>query len=156
MSGILFVAHNHKPRKLVSLVRNHGDNTFFAELDTKDEQIYAMLPDVSSHGFVVSHGSAIMLAGLINVHPHTDPSVGELKTNHSLFGLLSGGKNAEFLVRRVSGSAWDVVKMSPGDWVIFRDDVDHKVMAHTQWLGVAVQLAQVPFATQSFDNTVSE
>ena len=144
MGDIRFIASNHKPRKLVSLVRKHGDISFCVSLNTMDEEIYAMLPDVSAHGFVMSHGSGMMLAGLVNVHPHTDTSVGELKTNHSLFGLLSGGKNAEFLVRRIDGGGWDVVRMSPGDWVIFRDDVEHMVTANTKWLGVAVQVALLP------------
>lgn len=156
MSGILRITTKHKPRALVSLVRKLGDTSFGSNLDLDNQKICAMIPDVSPHGFVVSHGSAIMLAGLVNVRPHTDTAVGNLKTKHGLFGLLSGGKNAELLVRRIDDSGWHVTKLTPGDWVIFRDDLEHLVMAHTQWLGVAVQLAQVPFATQSFDNTVSE
>jgi len=143
VSGILRITSKHKPRALVSLVRKRGDTSFGSNLDLDDEKIRAMIPDVSPHGFVVSRGSAIMLAGLVNVRPHTDTAVGDLKTKHGLFGLLSGGKNAELLVRRIGDSEWDVTKLTPGDWVVFRDDLEHLVMAETKWLGVAVQLAPI-------------
>ena len=140
MTSSLKIVTRHKPRKLVYMARKYGDKAFDATLDTMKQEIFKLLPDVAPFGYEVSHGSAIMLSGLVCVGPHTDPSVGVLNTSHSVFGLLSGGKNLQLFVR--DNDKWDVTQMRPGDWVLFEDDKEHMVLADTKWTGVAVQVKQ--------------
>lgn len=137
---IIQIAFRHKPRALVSLVKRRGDSSFCSLLDTRDESIFALLPDVKPFGYELSHNSAIMLMG-INVPPHTDISVGELKTKHSLFGLLSGGKNFNLFVR--NDKDWNIRKMAPGQWVLFEDCKEHMVTSETPWCGVAIQVKEI-------------
>ena len=141
MDNFVQIAKNHKPRKLVNMARKYGDDSFGASCDTMDEDLSKLLPDVIPSGFQVSHHSAIMLSGLVCVGPHTDPSVGILKTRHSMFGLLSGGKNLKLYVR--DNGRWSVFKMSPGDWVVFEDGKEHMVLADTAWSGIAIQVKKV-------------
>ena len=141
MDKAIRIATQHKPRKLVSLVKEKGDESFCSHLDTSIEDNFKLLPDVESHGYKISHDSAIMLSGLVCVDPHTDFPVGTLNTKHAVFGLLSGGKNLRLLVRNERG--WNVTRMSPGDWVIFEDGKEHMVLADTAWSGIAVQLKKV-------------
>ena len=91
MSKILTVASNHKPRKLVSLVKEEGDDSFTIALDTEDDEIFKLLPDVARLGYEISHNSGVMLADLVCEGPHIDPEVGNIETKHAVFGLLSGG-----------------------------------------------------------------
>ncbi len=141
MASSLKIVTRHKPRKLVDKARKYGDDSFGATLDTMKQEIFKLLPDVTPFGYEVSHGSAIMLSGLVYVGPHTDPSVGVLNTSHSVFGLLSGGKNLQLFVR--GNGKWDVTQMVPGDWVLFEDDKEHMVLADTKWTGVAVQVKKL-------------
>jgi hypothetical protein len=141
MGNNMKIATKHKPKKLVSIVKERGDESFCMFFDTTIEDNFKLLPDVESHGYKISHNSAIMLSGLVCVDPHTDFSVGDLDTKHAIFGLLSGGKNLRLLVRGERG--WNITRMSPGDWVIFEDGKEHMVLADTAWSGIAIQVKKV-------------
>lgn len=141
MSKSLKIATRHKPRKLVDKARKYGGGSFDALLDTTKQEIFKLLPDITPFGYEVSHGSAIMLSGLVCVGPHTDTSVGILKTCHAVFGLLSGGKNLQLFVR--DNDEWVITRMRPGDWVLFEDHKEHMVLADTKWTGIAVQVKQL-------------
>lgn len=141
MGEVFRVASEHKPEKLVSLVREKGNDTFAIKLDTLDEEIFNLLPNVSRFGYEVSHKSGVMLANLVCVEPHTDPSVGRLDTSHAVFGLLSGGKNLQLFVR--DNDEWVITRMRPGDWVLFEDHKEHMVLADTKWTGIAVQVKKL-------------
>lgn len=141
MDKVIRIATCHKPKKLVSLAKERGNDSCGAALDTTNEDIFNLLPDVTQFGFELSHDSAIMLANLVCVHPHTDPSVGILKTSHAAFGLLSGGKDLRLFVR--DGDEWIVTEMRPGNWVIFEDNKEHMVMAESKWTGVSFQVKEI-------------
>lgn len=141
MDKVIRIATCHKPKKLVSLAKERGNDECGAALDTTNEDIFNLLPDVTQFGFELSHDSAIMLANLVCVHPHTDPSVGILKTSHAAFGLLSGGKDLRLFVR--DGDEWIVTEMRPGNWVIFEDNKEHMVMAESKWTGVSFQVKEI-------------
>lgn len=141
MNESLKIATRHKPRKLVDRARKYGDDSFAVLLDTTKQEIFKLLPDVTPFGYEVSYGSAIMLSGLVCVGPHTDTSVGILKTRHAVFGLLSGGKNLQLFVR--DNDEWVITRMRPGDWVLFEDHKEHMVLADTKWTGIAVQVKKL-------------
>ena len=141
MSSIIQIAFRHKPRELVSLVKRRGDSSFCSPLDTRDERIFALLPNVKSFGYDLSHNSGVMLAGMVYVEPHEDMPVGDLVTSKAIFGLLSGGKNFKLFVR--NGEDWDFRDMVPGAWVLFEDHKEHMVMSDTPWCGVAIQVKEI-------------
>ena len=141
MNEIVSIALRHKPRALVSLAKRRGDSTCGSMLDTQDDEIFKMLPNVKSFGYEVSHNSAVMFAGLVYVEPHTDPVVGDLETTKAVFGLLSGGKNFKLFVR--NGEDWNIKSMVPGEWVLFEDGKEHMVMSDTPWSGVAFQVKEI-------------
>lgn len=141
MNEIISIALRHKPRELVSLVKRRGDLSFTSLLDTRDESIFALLPDVKPFGYEISHNSGVMLSGLVYVEPHDDMPVGDLITGKAIFGLLSGGKNFKLFVR--NGKEWDIKNMVPGEWVLFEDAKEHMVMSETPWCGVAIQVKEI-------------
>ena len=141
MDKVLRIATCHKPRKLVSMVRERGNDSCGVALDTTNKEIFNLLPNVTPFGFEASHDSGIMLANLVCVDPHTDPSVGLLHTSHSVFGLLAGGKDLRLFVR--NNDEWIVTKMRPGNWVLFEDCKEHMVLAESKWCGVAFQVKEL-------------
>lgn len=141
VSEIVSIAFRHKPRALVSLVKRRGDSSFCSLLDTRDESIFALLPNVKPFGYEISHNSGAMLAGMVYVEPHDDMPVGDLMTSKAIFGLLSGGKNFKLFVR--NGKDWNIRNMVPGQWVLFEDRKEHMVMSETPWCGVAIQVKEI-------------
>ena len=141
MGNNMKIATKHRPKKLVSIVKRHGDESFCSHFDTTIEDNFKLLPDIKSHGYEISHNTAIMLSGMVCVDPHEDFPVGSLDTKHAVFGLLSGGKNLRLLVR--DERDWNITRMSPGDWVVFEDGKEHMVLADTKWTAIALQLKKV-------------
>lgn len=131
---------NHRPKVLVDLVKERGDDCFLSPFD---EDYMHLLPDLSkeynSQGYEYSRNSGVMLTNLVYVEPHVDGSVGELTTDVALFGLLDGGQKLKLMVRR-KDSYWQSFWMCPGDWIMFNDSNEHLVMAETKWTGLAIQI----------------
>lgn len=135
------IFRKHRPKVLVDLVKQRGDDCFLSPFD---EDYMHLLPDLSkeynSQGYKYSRSSGVMLTNLVNVEPHVDESVGELTTDVALFGLLAGGNNLKLMARQRGGMYWQRFFMSPGDWIMFNDSDEHLVMADTKWSGLAIQI----------------
>lgn len=135
------VFRKHRPKVLVDLVKEQGDDCFLSPFD---EDYIHLLPDLSkeykSQDYKYSRSSGVMLTNLVYVEPHTDGSVGELTTDVALFGLLAGGKNLKLMVRQKDGIYWQSFWMYTGDWIMFNDSDEHLVMSDTKWTGMAIQL----------------
>ena len=141
----IIVFKKYKPRELVRLVKDSGSDDFMSGFDS---EIYThLLPDLKSTAYTkdfhYSHNSGVMLKGLVYVEPHTDDCVGNLLTDHSLFVLLSGGKNLKLFVWEDGLTLPYQIQMKPGDWVLFKDNEEHCVMAETKWTGMAIQLGKL-------------
>lgn len=141
----IVVFKHYKPRELVRLVKDSGSNDFMSGFDL---EIYShLLPNLKSNpnteDFAYSHNSGVMLKDLVYVEPHTDDCVGNLLTEHSLFVLLSGGKNFKLFVWEEGLTLPFQIKMKPGDWVLFKDSEEHCCMAETKWAGMAIQLGKL-------------
>lgn len=135
------IFRKHRPKVLVDLVKEQGDDCFLSPFD---EDYMHLLPDLSkeykSQGYKYSKSSGVMLTNLVYVEPHTDGSVGCLETDTALFGLLAGGKNLKLMVRKKDSIYWQSFYMYPGDWIMFNDSDEHLVMAETKWTGLAIQI----------------
>ena len=57
MGNNMKIATKHRPRKLVSIVKEKGDESFCSHFDTSIEDNFKLLPDVESHGYKISHDS---------------------------------------------------------------------------------------------------
>ena len=137
------IFRKHRPKALVDLVKERGDDSFLSPFD---EDYMHLLPDLSkeydTQGYEYSRKSGVMLTRLVYVEPHTDGSVGCLETDTALFGLLAGGKNFKLMVRKKDSQSWRGFYMYPGDWIMFNDCDEHLVMADTKWSGLAIQIGK--------------
>jgi mannose-6-phosphate isomerase-like protein (cupin superfamily) len=87
-----------------------------------------------------------ILLKLKNVEPHEDPWVSrqkEPRARRSIFWLLEGGGQAGYGSCIHFGCGAKIIKMFPGDFVIFNDSKTHWVMSEKQWRGAAVQLVTI-------------
>lgn len=134
-NSAILIKSGHKPRLLVQAAKN-GDNSFAESIDYP---LYELIPEIEDYE---QTETGIALYGMINVEPHTDAYVGNGGGRTiAMFGLMSGGKNFNLLVR--NGVYWDIIKMKPGDWVLFDDKQEHMVMAESVWSGIAIQLKEI-------------
>lgn len=141
----IIVFKKYKPRELVRLVKDSGSDDFMSGFDS--EEYFHLLPDlkanINTEDFHYSNHSGVLLKDLVYVIHHTDDSVGNLVTEHSLFVLLSGGKNFQLSVWCEDADRRYNIDMKPGDWVLFKDCEEHCVMAETKWCGMAIQIGKL-------------
>ena len=117
--------------------RKNADESFCAV--SSEGFIDAGFPTID--GWSRAEATATLLR-LKNVEPHDDPWVSmgaEPKSRRAIFWLLEGGRSYSgegvFF-----GCGRDVLRLKPGEFVIFSDKVKHWVMSDRVWRGAAVQL----------------